>query len=126
MRWNGTSSDFTKVEKIRNFPIPKDYKELRSAYDPFLYYQRFSKSFFKRMRPMLSLLKKDVLFFWKEEWHKVFGITDYFALKWLNISKIPTERRVKWILELQQHDFQNLHHPGKAHANADDLQEYMN
>ena len=48
-------------------------------------------------------------------------VTDHSALKWLQTSKIPKGRRARWIMELQQYDFQIKHRPGKANANADAL-----
>ncbi|GBB99075.1 hypothetical protein RclHR1_34000001 [Rhizophagus clarus] len=54
--------------------------------------------------------------------NKVFTIvTDHIALKWLKTSKIPKGRRARWIMELQQYDFQIKHHPEKANANTDAL-----
>src|SRR3990170_1079624 len=48
-------------------------------------------------------------------------VTDHSALKWLKTSKLPTGRRARWIMELQQHDFTIEHRAGKANANADAL-----
>ncbi|GBB83183.1 hypothetical protein RclHR1_00010065 [Rhizophagus clarus] len=50
-------------------------------------------------------------------------VTDHIALKWLKTSKISKGRRARWIMELQQYDFQIKHHPGKANANADALSQ---
>ncbi|GBC18044.2 hypothetical protein GLOIN_2v1843776 [Rhizophagus irregularis DAOM 181602=DAOM 197198] len=48
-------------------------------------------------------------------------VTDHSALKWLQTSKIPTGRRARWIMQLQQYDFTIQHRAGKANANADAL-----
>jgi len=48
-------------------------------------------------------------------------ITDHSALKWLKTAKMPKGRRARWIMELQQYDFQVKHRPGKLNANADAL-----
>jgi hypothetical protein len=48
-------------------------------------------------------------------------VTDHSALKWLKTSKIPTGRRARWIMFLQQFDFDIVHRPGKTNANADAL-----
>src|ERR1044071_9298639 len=48
-------------------------------------------------------------------------VTDHSALKWLQTSKIPTGRRARWMMFLQQFDFEIVHRPGKANANADAL-----
>lgn len=49
-------------------------------------------------------------------------ITDHSALKTLmNVKKIPKGRRARWIMELQQYNFEILHRPGKENKNADAL-----
>ncbi|CAG8738232.1 5262_t:CDS:1, partial [Funneliformis mosseae] len=48
-------------------------------------------------------------------------VTDHSALKWLRTSKIPKGRRARWIMELQQYDFNIQHRPGKNNANTDAL-----
>src|ERR1041385_7447527 len=48
-------------------------------------------------------------------------VTDHSALKWLKTSKIPTGRRARWMMFLQQFDIEIVHRPGKANANADAL-----
>jgi hypothetical protein len=34
---------------------------------------------------------------------------------------MPTGRRARWIMDLQQYNFDILHRPGKTNANADAL-----
>jgi hypothetical protein len=48
-------------------------------------------------------------------------VTDHIALKWLKTSKMPKGRCARWIMELQQYDFNIKHRPGKLNANADAL-----
>ncbi|GBC37403.2 uncharacterized protein LOC114968091 [Rhizophagus irregularis DAOM 181602=DAOM 197198] len=48
-------------------------------------------------------------------------VTDHSALKWLKISKIPKGRHARWVMDLQQYDFNIKHRAGKANANADAL-----
>jgi hypothetical protein len=48
-------------------------------------------------------------------------VTDHSALKWLKTSKIPRGRRARWVMDLQQYDFNIKHRAGKANANADAL-----
>jgi len=48
-------------------------------------------------------------------------VTDHSALKWLQTSKIPTGRRARWMMFLQQFDFEIMHRPGKSNTNADAL-----
>ena len=48
-------------------------------------------------------------------------ITDHSALKYLQTAKVPTGRRARWIMYLQQFDFEITHRPGKDNKNADAL-----
>ena len=49
-------------------------------------------------------------------------ITDHSALKTLKTSKIPkTGRRARWMMEIQQYDFEIKHRAGKENGNADAL-----
>ena len=48
-------------------------------------------------------------------------ITDHAALKGLMNAKIPTGRRARWVMELQQYDFEVVHRSGKENKNADAL-----
>jgi len=54
-------------------------------------------------------------------------ITDHSALKTLKTAKIPTKgRRARWIMELQQYDFEIKHRSGKENSNADGLSRLIN
>lgn len=48
-------------------------------------------------------------------------ITDHQALKWLNNLKDPQGRLGRWVLKLQQYDFDIQHRPGKQNLAADAL-----
>ena len=48
-------------------------------------------------------------------------ITDHSALKYLQTAKIPSGRRTRWIMYLQQFEFEITHRPGKENKNADAL-----
>ena len=48
-------------------------------------------------------------------------ITDHSALKSLQNCKEPKGRRARWIMELQQYEFEIEHRPGKSNSNADAL-----
>ncbi|GET52314.1 retroviral-like aspartic protease 1 [Rhizophagus irregularis DAOM 181602=DAOM 197198] len=65
--------------------------------------------------------------FWEIKYfHKyLFGrkfkvITDHAALKgFISTSKVPKGRRGRWMMELQQYDFEIIHRLGKENKNAD-------
>ncbi|KAA8490790.1 Transposon Ty3-I Gag-Pol polyprotein [Porphyridium purpureum] len=48
-------------------------------------------------------------------------MTDHSALSWLMRQKEPQGRIARWILKVQDFDFQVQHHPGKANTVADAL-----
>ena len=48
-------------------------------------------------------------------------VTDHAALKGLMNAKIPKGRRARWVMELQQYDFEVIHRSGKENKNADAL-----
>src|SRR3954447_6462071 len=48
-------------------------------------------------------------------------ITDHSALKFLQTAEMPTGRRARWIMYLQQFKFEITYRPGKENKNADAL-----
>lgn len=48
-------------------------------------------------------------------------ISDHRSLKWLKTMENPTSRLARWILELQQFDFDVLYRPGAQNVVADTL-----
>jgi len=48
-------------------------------------------------------------------------ITDHSALKYINTCKVPKGRRGKWMMKLQEYNFEIKHRPGKENSNADAL-----
>src|SRR5437868_10660893 len=48
-------------------------------------------------------------------------ITDHSALKFLQTTDVPTGKRARWMMYLQQFQFEIVYRPGKENANADAL-----
>src|SRR5215207_10076645 len=48
-------------------------------------------------------------------------ITDHSALKFLQTADMPSGKRARWIMYLQQFTFEIIHRPGKENKNADAL-----
>ena len=69
---DGVKPDPKKVEKIENYPIPKNIRELRGALGLFSYYRRFIENFSKIADPLYELLKKDITYIWTESQQEAF------------------------------------------------------
>lgn len=207
---DGIKADPSKVEKVKNFPIPTNLTELRGFIGLASYYRKFVPQFSHIAKPLTSLTKKDTPFIWSEKQNKAFEdlkdklcstpilqfpdlekefylytdasnyamgailaqkdednnehaiayaskglnkhelnytvtekeclaivwairhfehyitgrhftiVTDHYALKWLYTQK-PKGRLARWIMSIQEHDFEIIHKEGKKHRNADAL-----
>lgn len=54
---NGIKPNEKKIEAIRNFPVPKDLKQLRGFLGLVGYYRRFVRDFAKLAKPLTNLLR---------------------------------------------------------------------
>ena len=68
----GVHPDPNNVEKIVNWPVPRNVREVRGFLGLGNYYQKFIKGYSEKMRPLTELTKKDVPFEWKEECERAF------------------------------------------------------
>lgn len=55
------------INDVKNFPVPKDQRNVREFLGLTGYYRRFLENFSKRAKPLSDLLKKDVKFSWGPE-----------------------------------------------------------
>ena len=69
---NGIKPDPSKIEKIKNFPVPTNLTQLRAALGLFSYYRKFIKDFSKIAKPMTQLLKKEEEFLWTDTQQRAF------------------------------------------------------
>jgi deoxyuridine 5'-triphosphate nucleotidohydrolase len=65
-----TASD--KVDKIKDWPIPKNVSEVRSFLGLTGYYRRFIRNYAKVAGPLTELTKKDTKFDWRTEQQEAF------------------------------------------------------
>ena len=68
----GISPDPSKIDKIKNFPIPKNITELREFLGLALYYRRFIQDFSTSAALLHLLLRKDTPYVWMESQQKAF------------------------------------------------------
>lgn len=70
----GVKPNPSKVECIKNFPMPKNAKEIKSFLGLCGYYRRFIANFAKISKPLTRLLQKNIEFKFDEECRKAFEI----------------------------------------------------
>ncbi|KMQ92398.1 enzymatic polyprotein endonuclease reverse [Lasius niger] len=61
---DGVKPDPNKIHAMKNFPIPKNPKNIKQFLGLTGYYRRFIKNFSKIAKPLTDLLKKDKPFIW--------------------------------------------------------------
>ena len=71
---NGADPDEGKIEAVKNSPVPKNIKDIKSFLGLTGYYRRFIDKFSDKALPLTSLLKKCAIFRWDEEQQKSFDI----------------------------------------------------
>lgn len=69
---NGVSPDPKKIECIKNYPRPKNPKDIKSFLGLLNYYRRFVDNFAKIAKPLTALLKKNVNFKWNDRCEDAF------------------------------------------------------
>lgn len=68
----GVKPDPEKIQAVKNFPVPKNAKEIRSFLGLAGYYRRFVPEFAHVARPLTELTKKEVRFQWGFEQQQAF------------------------------------------------------
>ncbi|XP_045198670.1 uncharacterized protein LOC123552982 [Mercenaria mercenaria] len=64
---DGISTDDSKIEAVRNWPIPVNAKQVRSFFGLAGYYRKFVKGYAEIARPLHRLCEKKAKFLWTED-----------------------------------------------------------
>ena len=68
----GLQCESSKIDAIRNYPVPQTPKEVRQALGLFSFYRRHVKNFSQIAKPLYSLTRKDCKFEWTSECDSAF------------------------------------------------------
>ena len=69
---NGIRMDTTKLDVINEWPIPKNFHELRSFIGMCAYYRRFIEKFSYIVDPLYDLTKKNIKYHWTDKTNEAF------------------------------------------------------
>jgi hypothetical protein len=69
---DGVKPDPEKVDKIVNYPVPRNIRELRGVLGLFSYYRRFIKDFSQKASSLYELLKKENEYIWTKDQQEAF------------------------------------------------------
>lgn len=70
---NGVKPNPDKIQVIKNFPTPKNQKDIKSFLGLVGYYRRFIKDFSTITKPLTKLLKKETQFNWQPNQQEAFN-----------------------------------------------------
>jgi hypothetical protein len=64
---NGVSTDPSKIQAVRDWPIPKNIKEVRSFLGLTSYYRKFILKYADKAKPLHKITEKNQKFVWTED-----------------------------------------------------------
>ena len=69
---HGISTDPEKIQSVKNWPVPRNVKDLRSFLGLCSYYRKFVKDFATVAKPLHDLTKKDCQYVWSAQCQEAF------------------------------------------------------
>ncbi|XP_047978466.1 uncharacterized protein K02A2.6-like [Salvia hispanica] len=125
----GIQVDKAKVDVISKLPYPTNQKEVRGFLGHAGFYRRFIRDFAKIAQPLTRLLQNDVEFVFDEGCERAFQLlkdrvivfTDHAAIKYLLAKKESKPRLIRWVLLLQEFDWEVRDKRGTENRVADHL-----
>ncbi|XP_076659907.1 uncharacterized protein LOC143363195 [Halictus rubicundus] len=119
------------LEAVKNFPIPRNLRDIQSFLGMCSYFRKFVKNFSIIAKPLYDLTRKNVDFKFNETEEKAFyelkgrlieaPILNCQALS-LTLKKKETNPRIaRWVLELENYDYTLEHRSGSRMLHVDAL-----
>ena len=68
----GIKPDPAKIDKVQQYPVPKNLTQIRAFLGLASYYRRFIKDFSSIAKPLNYLLRKDIPYIWTQEQQNAF------------------------------------------------------
>ena len=87
----GVQPDPGNIEKIVNWPVPKNVTQVRAFLGMGNYYRRFIRDYSKKMRPLIELTRDGVAFEWTPECEMAFNILKK-SLTSSEVMALPTDQ----------------------------------
>ena len=63
----GVTTDPSKIEAVKDWPIPRSIKDVRSFFGLTSYYRKFIRGYAEKAKPLYKVTKKNQRFSWSEE-----------------------------------------------------------
>ena len=68
----GTQPDPQKISAVKDFPVPRNMKQLRSFLGLYNYYRKFVRNFAKIAEPLNKLTGRIIVFLWDDKCQQAF------------------------------------------------------
>lgn len=83
--------------------------------------EKYDQQYFVTSKELLAVVVAPKTFHSYLFGQKVLLRIDNAAVTWMKNRKIPTVQTARWLQQIETHNLEVTHRPGKKHSNADDL-----